>query len=62
MPEDIRIESLDDYQMGELKRLKEWIYRQRVTTRQERERVDRRLERQESEVQRKSEQPELFEF
>ncbi|MDD5511951.1 MAG: hypothetical protein PHI12_14260 [Dehalococcoidales bacterium] len=62
MPEDIRVESLDDYQMGELNRLKEWIYRQRVTARQERERADRKLERQESEEQRISEQPELFEF
>jgi len=30
--------------------------------RQERERVDRRLEREEAEAQRKAEQPELFEF
>ena len=62
MPEDIRIESLDDYQMGELKRLKDWIYYQRVKVRQERERVDRKLEREEAEVQSKAEQPELFGF
>jgi hypothetical protein len=62
MPEDIRVESLDDYQMGELKRLKDWIYHQRVKVRQERERTDRRLEREEAEVQSKAEQPELFDF
>jgi len=62
MPEDIRVESLDDYQMGELKRLKDWIYRQRIKVRQERERADRKVEREEAEEHRKSEQPELFDF
>jgi len=60
VPEDIRVESLSDYQMGELRRLKDWIYQKRV--RQERERTDRRLEREEAETQRKAEQPELFDF
>ena len=62
VPEDIRVETLDDYQMGELKRLKDWLYRQRVKVRQERERGDRRLEREETEAQRKAEQPALFKF
>jgi len=62
VPEDIRVETLNDYQMGELKRLKDWLYRQRVKVRQERERGDRRLEREEAETQRKAEQPELFVF
>jgi len=62
VPEDIRVETLDDYQTGELKRLKDWLYRQRVKVRQERERGDRRLEREETEVQRKAEQPALFDF
>ena len=62
MPEDIRVESLNDYQMGELKRLKEWLYQQRVKARQERDRADRRVEREEAEDQRKAEQPGLFEF
>ena len=62
VPADIRVENLNDYQMGELNRLKAWIYRQRVKVRQERERGDRRLEREEIEAQRKAEQPELFEF
>jgi len=62
VPEDIRVESLNDYQMRELKRLKDWLYRQRVKVRQERERADKRLVREETEAQRKAEQPELFEF
>ena len=62
MPEDIRVETLDDYQMGELKRLKDWLYRQRVKARQERGRADRRLEREGAESQRKAEQPALFDF
>jgi hypothetical protein len=62
VPEDIRVESLDDYQMGELRRLKDWLYHQRVKVRQERDRADRRLEREEAEGQRKAEQPALFQF
>jgi hypothetical protein len=62
VPEDIRVDSLNDYQMIELKRLKDWLYRQRVKVRQERERGDRRLERVEAEAQRKAEQPVLFQF
>ncbi len=57
VPEDIRVEVLNDYQMEELKRLKDWLYRQRVKVREERERADRRLEREEAEAQRKAEQP-----
>ena len=62
VPGDIRVETLNDYQMGELNRLKDWLYRQRVKVREERERADRKLERKEAEAQRKAEQPELFEF
>jgi len=62
VPEDIRVETINDYQMGELKRLKDWLYRQRVKVRQERERTDRKLEREETEAQRKAEQPVLFLF
>ena len=62
VPEDIRVENLDDYQMGELKRIKDWIYHQRVKARQERDRCDRRLEREEAETKRKAEQPGLFDF
>ena len=62
VPEYIRVETLNDYQLGELNRLKDWLYRQRVKARMERERADRKLEREEAEAQRKAEQPELFDF
>jgi hypothetical protein len=62
VPEDIRVESLDDYQVTELRRLKDWLYRQRVKARQQRHRVTRRFEREEADAQRKAEQPELFRF
>jgi hypothetical protein len=62
VPEDIRVETLDDYQTGELKRLKDWLYRQRIKVRQERDRADKRLEREETQAQRKAEQSALFEF
>jgi len=36
-----------DYQIGELERLKDWLYCQRIKARQENDRTDRRLEREE---------------
>jgi hypothetical protein len=41
IPDELRKESLDDYRMGLLKELKEWIYRQRVKAREERQRMAR---------------------
>ena len=38
MPGDIAIDSISDYQMGELNRLKEWLYRKRTQVRIERSR------------------------
>lgn len=62
VPSDIRVETLSDYQIGELNRLKSWLYHQRVKARQERGRADKRQEREETEAQREAEQPALFEF
>ena len=62
MPEDIRVESLNDYQMGELKRLKEWIYKKRTDVRLEHARDYQRQQREEEVARRKEEQPALFEF
>ena len=59
---DIAVESINDYQVGELNRLKAWIYRQRIRNRLERDRAERREEREEAEAQREAEQPELFGF
>ena len=62
VPEDIRVENLDDHRMGELRRLKDWLYCQRVKVRLERDRANRRFEQEEAEAQRKAEQPVLFQF
>lgn len=62
VPEDIRVESLNDYQLGELRRLKGWLYRQRVKVREERDRASRRQEREEAKIQEKAERPLLFGF
>lgn len=62
IPADIAVESISDYQMGELNRLKAWLYRQRARVRQERERADRREKKEQEGARRKTEQPVLFEF
>jgi len=62
MPSDIAVDSLSDYQMAELSRLKDWLYQKRTQARLDRERGERWQERQEEEARRKAEQPILFEF
>jgi len=62
MPADIAVDSISDYQIGELNRLKVWLYGQRIRARTERERAERRQKREEIEIQHKVEQPALFEF
>ncbi len=62
MPVDIAVDSISDYQMGELNRLKSWLYHQRVKARQEKDRAERRQEKEEAKAQREEEQPALFEF
>lgn len=62
MPSDIAVDSLNDEQVCELNRLKEWLYRQRTRIRLERDRTERRQKREEEAVRRKAEQPALFQF
>jgi hypothetical protein len=62
MPADIAVDSISDYQMGELNRLKAWLYRQRIKYREEKDRTERREKRAEAEAQREEEQPALFQF
>ena len=59
---DIVVNSISDYQVGELNRLKAWIYRQRIKVRLDRDRTERREKREETETQREAEQPALFKF
>jgi len=41
IPEDIKVESLDDYHMQCLKELKDWIYERRIKARKERQRAEK---------------------
>ena len=62
VPDDIQVESLNDYQMAELNRLKSWLYRKRTEMRLDRDRAERK-ERKEEEVEKRiAERPALFEF
>jgi hypothetical protein len=62
MPGDIAVDSLNDEQMRDLNRLKEWIYKTRTRARQDKDRAERRQQRQEEAAQKKAEQPALFDF
>jgi hypothetical protein len=62
MPEDIRVESLNDDQMRDLNRLKAWLYHKRTTVRLDQEQAERRQRREEEVAKRKAEQPALFQF
>jgi len=62
MPADIAVDSISDYQIAELNRLKSWLYHQRVKARQEKDRAGRRQEKEEAKAYREEEQPALFVF
>ena len=62
MPEDIRVDSLSDYQMRELNSLKHEIYETRARVRQDRDRADRREKREEEIAKKDAEQPALFQL
>jgi len=62
MPADIAVDSISNYQIGELNRLKSWLYHQRVKARQEKDRTEQRQEREGMAAQKEAEQPALFEF
>jgi hypothetical protein len=62
MPGDITVDLISDYQVAELNRLKEWLYRKRTQARLEREKAERRQKKEEEATRRKAEQPALFEF
>jgi hypothetical protein len=50
IPEDIKVESLNDYQMKLLKELKDWIYERRHKARKERQRAEKAQARAEAEA------------
>jgi hypothetical protein len=50
IPDDINVDSLNDYQMGLLQDLKEWIYQQRLKRRQEKQRAEKAQAKVEAEA------------
>jgi hypothetical protein len=62
MPDDIRVDSLNDYQRMHLKRLKDWIYRTRSRIRLEHDRDERRQKKEEAAAKKKELQPALFDI
>jgi len=62
MPGDIVVDSISDYQMAELNRLKEWLYCKRTQVRLDRERAERRRTKEKEAARKKAEQPALFNF
>jgi len=62
MPADIAVDSLNDEQMQELQRLKDWLYREGTQARLDKDRAERRQKKEEEAARRKAEQPALFHF
>jgi len=62
MPDDIRVESINDEQMRDLNRLKAWLYQRRTTARQDKDRAERRQKKEDEAAKRKEAQPALFTF
>jgi len=62
MPADIAVDKLDDEQMRDLRRLKEWLYERRIKIRQERDRAERRQQKEAATAERKELQPALFDL
>lgn len=62
IPEDIKVESLNNHQLRDLRQLKDFIYQQRCKIRLERDRAERRQKKEEEAARRKEEQPTLFDF
>jgi hypothetical protein len=61
LPEDIKVESLSDYDEQALNKLKAWIYRQRTKARQEKGRAERRQKKEEpKQAETTAAQPPLF--
>ena len=50
IPEDIKVDLLDDYQMGLLRDLKRWIWDRRIKVRQERRRLEKAQAKVEAEA------------
>jgi len=59
VPEDLKSEALEDYDMKELDQLKRWVYQQRVKYRKEKARAERQRTKQETVAEEETEPKEL---
>ncbi len=59
---DIKVEKLNEYDMGHLHRLKDWIYQTRIKSRLEKDKSERKQQKEQEEQQGKDAQPTLFDF
>ena len=59
VPGDIKVDKLNDQQVHDLRRLKDFIYQKRVENRHEKECAERRQEREDAAARKKREQPAL---
>ncbi|GAJ03203.1 unnamed protein product [marine sediment metagenome] len=62
MPADIRVDSLSDYQLADLRQLKDWIYQRRAQVRLDHDRAERRQRKEEESQLKKELQPALFDL
>ncbi len=62
LPDDIRVDSLNNYQTRELKRFKDWVFPKRIQARQDKERAEKQEGKEAVVAKRQAEQPALFEF
>jgi hypothetical protein len=62
VPEDLRQESLDQYEKGLLLELKQWIYRVRSENRKQRDREDQKEKKEQAKTEKDNLQPKMFEL
>jgi hypothetical protein len=62
VPVDIKAEKLNEHDMSNLRRLKDWIYQSQIKARLEKDKSERKLQKDEEEIRQKEEQPVLFEL
>ena len=62
VPGDIKVEKLDDYDMNQLRRLKDWIYATRVRARRDRDLTERQERKAQDKQEKAAQQPHMFDF
>ena len=62
VPPDIKVESINDYQQGELDRFKRWLYETRVRARQKKDRAERQEQKEQAKKAKEVLQPKMFSF